>query len=241
MSFQYAHWPLPLGVYAGWSDRIGGCSTSPFDSMNLGRHVGDEPESVAANRARLNSLLKGHPHIVWLNQTHSATVVEVNEADPGCEQDGSYTCQSGKACCVMTADCLPVFFWHQDGQQVAIAHAGWRGLADGILLETLKKFSHPAQVSCGIGPAISQAHFEVGEDVYAAFSNWKNHQQFFIPRNQPGKYSCDLNGLAAAQLMQAGVQQVYFSELCSYENADRFYSYRRDGQTGRMANLIWIA
>ena len=240
MSFQYADWPLPEGVCAGWSDRLEGVSAEPFNSMNLGRHVGDAAENVEANRARLNALLKGQPNICWLNQTHSTTVVPVAEADPGCGQDGSYSTEPNQACCVMTADCLPVFFWQQDGQKVAIAHAGWRGLADGILAETLKRFDDPSSISCGIGPAISQPYFEVGEDVYNAFAGWVDHQTFFIPRQVPGKYSCDLPGLAVAQLTHLGVRTVHLSGLCSYAQAERFYSYRRDGQTGRMANLIWL-
>lgn len=239
MSFNHADWPLPDGVYAGWSDRAGGVSNAPFDSMNLGRHVGDDDQAVLKNREVLRSELPGTPSIHWLNQTHSTVVVDVNDADPTCGQDGSYTVEAGKACCVMTADCLPVFFWQQDGTRVAIAHAGWRGLADGVLLNTLDNFAESELVSCGIGPAISGSCFEVGQDVFSAFAGWPDRDAFFRSGEKPGKYYCDLSGLAASQLRRAGVREVFFSKLCSYQQADQFFSYRRDGKTGRMANLIW--
>lgn len=239
MSFQPAPWPLPDAVCAGWTTREDGLSEGAFNSFNLALHVGDDDERVMQNRQKLKSELVGQPDIVWLNQTHSAVVVEAAMADKNCGQDGSYSQQVNQACCVMTADCLPVFFWDEKGEQVAIAHAGWRGLADGILAETLATFPEPNLVNIGIGPAISQRCFEVGEDVVEAFSNWPNKDEFFTARSVAGKFDCDLAGLAETQMRQLGVQTVYQSGLCSYERADQLYSYRRDGKTGRMANLIW--
>jgi YfiH family protein len=194
---------------------------------------------VNANRELLQQRLAGEPAICWLNQTHSTVVVDVLDADLTLPQDGCYTQQANLACSVMTADCLPVFIWTPDGQQIAAVHAGWRGLADGILLNALDKFDRTSNVVCGIGPAISKTSFEVGVDVVDAFSEFPDHQSCFEPNGQQGKYWCDLCKLAEVQLHMAGVQTVYQSNLCTFENADRFYSYRRDGVTGRMANLIW--
>ncbi|TXR51524.1 peptidoglycan editing factor PgeF [Reinekea thalattae] len=239
MSFEYANWPLPDNVRAGWSDRIGGVSEGPFHGLNLGRHVADKPEHVALNRQHLAEQLLGRPSIAWLNQTHSTVVTEASQADSSKSQDASYSTDTKHACCVMTADCLPVFFWQHDGNKVAVAHAGWRGLADGILAETMAVFDQPEKVSCGIGPAISQANFQVGEDVIDAFSSWPEYRNFFRAQSQVGKYLADLPGLAKDQLLRLGASSVYLSELCSFDDATRFYSYRRDGVTGRMANLIW--
>lgn len=239
MSFQLAPWPLPDNVRAGWTERDSGVSEGAFEAFNLALHVGDEEHRVIKNRQALTSVLDGQPDITWLNQTHSNVVVETNMADKSCGQDGSYTQRIKQACCVMTADCLPVFFWDDKGEQVAMAHAGWRGLADGILAETLGTFAQPKSVLAGIGPTISKANFEVGEDVIEAFSGWPNKDEFFTARSEIGKYDCDLAGLAEAQLQQLGVQTVYQSGLCTFGLKEQFYSYRRDGRTGRMANLIW--
>jgi len=148
VSFQYALWPMPANVQAGWSTRQSGVSSQPFDSFNVGRHVGDAALIVEQNRQLLRNRLQGYPAISWLNQTHSILVTEASQADSNKSQDASYTQRPKLACCVMTADCLPVFFWDEKGDQVAVAHAGWRGLADGVLLKTLNTFSNPAKVYC---------------------------------------------------------------------------------------------
>ncbi|WP_320821710.1 peptidoglycan editing factor PgeF [Reinekea sp.] len=237
MSFKFAPWPLPANVQAGWTTRQGGVSRAPYGSFNLAHHVGEPASTVAANRGLLRQRLPGAPTVTWLHQTHTNRVVNVTAADPQQGQDGSYCTAIGSACCVMTADCLPVFFWRADGAQVAIAHAGWRGLADKILLATLASFEPGSRIYCGIGPAIGPAAFEVGPDVRAAFNHWPGYERFFQPER--GKYLCDLAGLAADQLLSAGVQRVYRANACTVQNPDLYYSYRRDGQTGRMANLIW--
>lgn len=239
MSFEYADWPLPANVRVGWSTRVSGYSSSPFQNYNVAKHVSDINELVLANRELLRARLIGAPSICWLNQTHSSSVVNVNDVDINLGQDGCFTRQAQVACSVMTADCLPVFMWSVDGQQIAAVHAGWRGLADGILLNALSKFDHPSRVVCGIGPAISKSSFEVGEDVASAFSAFPDAQHHFQATGSVGKYWCDLPKLAEAQLRDAGVRAVYHSDLCTFENTHRFYSYRREGQTGRMANLIW--
>lgn len=229
---------MPAGVRCGWTTRTGGYSQGALASNNMARHVGGD-DAVDANRALLRSRLPGQPRLSWLNQTHSTAVVPAALADPSVGQDGSVTTEPNLTCCVMTADCLPVFLWDASGEQVAAIHAGWRGLAEGILIQALSWFENPNRIYAGIGPAISQQHFEVGNDVRTAFQNWPNADSCFIDGVSPSKYQCDLPGLARAQLINAGVQQVYLSGICTYANEDKFYSYRRDGLTGRMANLIW--
>jgi len=230
---------MPANVQAGWSTRRSGVSSQPFDSFNVGRHVGDAASIVEQNRQLLRNRLQGYPEISWLNQTHSILVTEASQADSNKGQDASHTQRPKLACCVMTADCLPVFFWDAKGEQVAMAHAGWRGLADGILLKTLSTFSNPEKVYCGLGPAIGFSSFEVGEDVKSAFHAWLNIDSYFQPKPIAGKYCCDLPGLASEQLLAQGVQKVYRSNFCTLEQTKMFYSYRREGKTGRMANLIW--
>ena len=238
MSFQYADWPLPANVLCGWSTRQSGYSVGALASNNLARHVGAD-SAVEANRALLAQRLAGSPTIHWLNQTHSTRVVDVRNIDPQVGQDGVTTTQAGQACCVMTADCLPVFLWSLSGQRVAVIHAGWRGLAQGILINALRFFDRESAIYAGIGPAISLSSFEVGQDVREAFASWAGAEQCFQPGVTEQKYQCDLPGLAAHQLRQAGVANVYFSHRCTFQDARHFYSYRRDGLTGRMANLIW--
>lgn len=230
---------MPAGVYAGWSTRQSGYSSGAFGNHNIAKHVADAEPLVVANRQLLRSRLVGQPAITWLNQTHSTKVVPLEQADATKGQDGSYTAMKNVACCVMTADCLPVFMWTKNGKQIAAVHAGWRGLAGGILLNALAKFDHPSQVICGIGPAILQEYFEVGAEVKAAFAQFPDYSECFIATKSAAKFMADLPQLAANQLLVAGVSQVYLSHRCTYSEAKHFYSYRRDGQTGRMANLIW--
>ncbi len=239
MSFKDCRWPLPANIRAGWTTRQGGVSNVPFDSFNVANHVGDIPENVKQNRKFLKSQLVSADSITWLNQTHSIVVCDVADADSETGQDASYTRDVNKVCCVMTADCLPVFFWDDTGDQVAVAHAGWRGLADGILLKTLGSFPNAAEVNCGFGPCIGPDQFEVGEDLLDAFSSFGKTTDFFKPKKQKNKYLADLVGLATYQLQQAGVESFYKSNECTVENPNKYYSYRREGQTGRMANVIW--
>lgn len=239
MSFQACSWPLPANVRAGWTTRQGGVSKAPFDSFNVANHVGDLTENVEKNRNLLKSQLAITDSIAWLNQTHSVVVCDVTDADVNIGQDASYTQDANKVCCVMTADCLPVFFWDNAGSQVAVAHAGWRGLADGILLNTFQRFENSSTVNCGFGPCIGSNQFEVGEDLLDVFSDFGNTAEFFKAKHQKGKYLANLVGLATHQLQQAGVKSFFKSDQCTVENPDQYYSYRREGQTGRMANVIW--
>jgi len=240
MSLITPEWPLPVGVRLGWTDRGGGVSAPPFDTFNLAHHVGDKPGNVTENRARLLVDMTGASDIRWLSQIHSTRAVQAEASDNGTEADAAWTREPGLACSVMTADCLPVFFWQRDGHQVAVAHAGWRGLANGILAETLACFESPESVVCGLGPAIGSTAFEVGADVVEAFRAWPGAGECFVAREQAGKWLADLPGLAKHWLRKAGVGEVFESGECTFGQSERYFSFRRDGRTGRMANVIWL-
>ena len=239
MSFTYAQWPLPANILAGWTTRKSGCSSAPFNAFNIAHHVGEPMPVVSSNRKLLQARLAQQPTIAWLNQTHSSHVVNAECAIAAEPTDASVTSEVNLACCVMTADCLPVYFWTKNGHKIGVAHAGWRGLANGILSKTLARFDHPSQVICGLGPCIGPNHFEVGEEVKEAFSSFPNFESCFVSLPEHGKYNGNLQGLAELHLKSLGVSAVYKSEQCTFELVDEFYSFRREGQTGRMANLIW--
>jgi YfiH family protein len=222
--------------------RAGGVSQGPWASFNLGDHVGDDPSHVAANRVRLRGQLPAEP--VWLRQVHSARVVELGrEPDP--EADAVFTHESGQACAVLTADCLPVLFCDRAGSVVAAAHAGWRGLAGGVLESTVAAMQvAPEGILAWMGAAIGPQAFEVGDDVRVAFID--QHPEAaaaFLPHpaGLPGKWLADIYRLARIRLQRAGVEAVHGGGHCTFNEADRFYSYRRDGVTGRMAALVWLA
>lgn len=238
MAFEWANWPTPAGVFVGWTTRQGGVSSPPFGQFNVARHVGDHPSNITLNRTLLQQKLPGNPVLHWLNQTHSTTVVHSTETDVSQGQDGVWTDQLNQACVVMTADCLPVFLWANNGDFVAAIHAGWRGLAEGIVEQALAKLPVDVSMSAGLGPAIQQAQFEVGPEVQEAFRHVPNFCEYFVP-GRKGKLFCDLAGLATAILRNQGVENVYDCQRCTAAEAETFYSYRRDGQTGRQANLIW--
>ncbi len=234
------NWPAPAWVNACVTTRTGGVSTAPFNSFNLGEHVGDDPLAVQENRLRLQQYLACQP--VWLTQVHSATVVEAKPTIM-LTADASWTAQSHLACTVLTADCLPVLFCDQAGTRIAAAHAGWRGLAGGILEATLQALAlPPKEVLVWLGPAIGPAAFEVGPEVRKAFIQQHSAASVaFCPSYNAGHYWADLYQLARIRLAACGVQQVYGGGLCTYSDSQRFYSYRRDQQTGRQASLIWLA
>lgn len=233
-----ADWPAPGNVVAGCTTRAGGVSTGAFESLNLGAHVGDEPDAVRENRRRLVTAceLPGGP--AWLTQIHGATVA----IDPECgaEADAAVTRQSGLVCTVMIADCLPVLFAAADGSEVAVAHAGWRGLAVGVLENTVSTMSaSPDQVLAWLGPAISQQAFEVGDEVREAFMRADEAAaDSFLPNNT-GRWQADLYGLARQRLVAAGVTKVSGGGFCTYGDSRHFFSYRRDGQCGRMAAFVY--
>lgn len=232
-------WPAPASVRACVTTRAGGASLPPFDSLNLGDHVEDAPLAVAANRQVLVDALGCRP--AWLQQVHSADVVE---ADSRCvpTADASWTATPGTACAVLTADCLPALFCDRAGTRVAAAHAGWRGLAGGVLENTVAALGiEPAELLVWLGPAIGPQSFEVGAEVREAFvAVHTEAQRAFVPSANAGKFMADLYALARIRLAASGVNAVYGGGLDTFSDP-RFFSYRRAARTGRFASLVWIA
>lgn len=243
-------WPAPERVRAFSTVRSGGYSPFPYHGsrsdrggLNVGLHVGDDPEKVRLNRAKLRRYLPSEP--VWLNQVHGSVVVDAARVGGVPDADASYTRQNSVVCAVMTADCLPVLFCTADGKTVAAAHAGWRGLASGVLEKTIEAMrpDENSRVLAWLGPAIGPENFEVGEDVLTVFAE-KNAQTvdaFVEKRDVPGKYLANIYLLATRILAKAGVSDIFGGRFCTVSDKKRFYSYRRDGVTGRMATGIWIA
>ncbi|ROL86997.1 peptidoglycan editing factor PgeF [Pseudomonas chlororaphis] len=231
-------WPAPAGVKACVTTRAGGVSLAPFDSLNLGDHVDDNPEAVAENRRRLTDCFSIKP--AWLKQVHGIDVVE---ADPSvvATADASWSATPGIACSAMTADCLPALFCDRAGTRVAAAHAGWRGLAAGVLEATLDSLKVvPEDVLVWLGPAIGPQAFEVGPEVREAFvRHLPQTEQAFVPSRNPGKLMADIYTLARLRLAACGVTAVYGGGFCTVSDP-RFYSYRRSPRTGRFASLIWL-
>lgn len=232
-------WPAPAQVRACVTTRGGGVSQSPYESYNLGDHVGDDPAAVAENRRRLSDEFGIQP--AWLKQVHGLVVAD---ADPSviAEADASWTTTPGIACTVMTADCLPALFCDRAGTRVAAAHAGWRGLAGGVLEATLDTLAVPAdEVLVWLGPAIGPSAFEVGAEVREAFVTvHPETASAFVAGAQPGKYMADIYALARIRLAARGVTAVYGGGECTVSDA-RFFSYRRNPHSGRFASLVWLA
>ncbi|MBD8162439.1 purine nucleoside phosphorylase YfiH [Erwinia persicina] len=241
MSLIIPGWQVPASVRACSSTRQGGVSQSPWDSLNLGAHVGDDEQHVQTNRQRLLELgdLPSMPQ--WLDQVHGTEVLTLDwKVPPSLRADAAYSRTPGVVCAVMTADCLPVLFCSQDGQEVAAAHAGWRGLCNGVLEETLNAFSAPpSQIFAWLGPAIGADAFEVGQEVREAFiAQNPGDSVAFRPAGE--KFYADLSLLAKHRLQACGVRHVWDDGLCTYTQPEQFFSFRRDGVTGRMASLIWL-
>jgi YfiH family protein len=235
-----ANWPAPEGIVAGCTTREGGVSEGDFASLNLGAHVGDTIEHVAENRRRFTSICDLPAEPLWLDQVHGTNVAVEPESAAPPAADAVLTRQPGRICAVMTADCLPVLLVSVSGQELAAVHAGWRGLCNGILENTLREFQAPAtNILAWLGPAISQRNFEVGDDVRQKFvSHDVQAAEFFTP-NENDRWQADLYGLARQRLMQAGVQRIYGDDSCTYDDSRRFFSYRRDGPCGRMASFVF--
>lgn len=231
------NWPAPSKVKAYTTTRKGGHSQAPYDSLNLGDHVDDDPKAVAANRATLRQLLPAEP--VWLKQVHSTKIVTATSSN--CTADASMTTELNKVCVVLTADCLPVLFCDRAGTTVAAVHAGWRGLAGGILEATLQRFNNaPEDILVWLGPAIGPQAFEVGAEVREAFTDYLPEATQAFKAKGTGHWLADLYLLARQRLAHKSVINVFGGEFCTYTDAEHFYSYRRDKITGRMASLIWL-
>jgi len=241
-------WPAPGNIKALITTREGGISEPPFDRFNLGVHVGDEEYAVHHNRKMLTEHLGSGVQNQWLSQVHGSNVLVLDNGlvDEGTQADSLYTQASGIACGVLTADCLSVFFCDKSGREIAVAHTGWRSLAGGILQKTMEKFeAEPSDILVYLGPAIGPCHFEVGSQVRDAFLDMDIDEILneatilFQESENPGKFMADLYGLARIILETKGVKLVYGEPVCTYCEFDRFFSYRRDGKTGRFASLIW--
>jgi len=253
MQILTPEWPAPAAVHAAFTLRSGGVSASPFDSLNVGAHVGDEAAAVAENRRRVRTRLALPEEPAWLEQVHGVEVVDLDAAAPAVgvtrpapaavalpAADAVVSRRAGRVCVVQVADCLPVLLAARDGCAVAAAHAGWRGLAAGVLEATVKRLAvEPRDLLAWLGPAIGAAHFEVGAEVRQAFLAQDAAAADAFAVNTRGRWQCDLAGLARRRLDGLGIGAVFGGRWCTYGDASRFFSYRRDGRCGRMAALIW--
>lgn len=234
-----ADWPAPAGVETWQTTRIGGVSAGAYASMNLALHVGDDQEAVAENRARLRSTLAlpSEPH--WLDQIHGCRVLDLDRGESG-QADGAVTSRPGQVLAVMTADCLPVLLASKDGHRIGVAHAGWRGLASGVLEAAIDTFGRqPKDILAWLGPAIGQEAFEVGEEVRAAFVAADPEARSAFSRNARGRWQANLHLLGMQALKRTGVGDIFGAAACTFHDAQRFFSHRREAPCGRMASLIW--
>lgn len=239
-SLIYPEWPAPANVKALQTTRNGGISTAPYDTLNLGLHVGDDPVRVNRNRQMLEPLMPSEP--VWLEQVHGTVVANADAAACRVQADACIARQRGSVCVIMTADCLPVLLCDEAGTVVAAAHAGWRGLCDGVIEATVREMGvAPQQLMAWLGPTIGPHAFEVGEDVRAAFmAHDAQAAAAFIPLAAEGKYRADIVRLARQRLNALGITRITGGTFCTFHQKDKFFSYRRDGVTGRMGTFIWL-
>lgn len=238
--FFEADWPAPAGVRAGTTLRSGGVSSGPFESLNLGDHVGDDKARVAANRARLSAALSLPAEPIWLSQVHGTRCVEATPSARGAEADASWSASPSTVLAIMTADCLPVVLALADGSRIAALHAGWRGLAAGVIEAAVDALApQPARILAWLGPAISQPAFEVGDEVREAFLASSPSSSAHFEQNDRGRWQADLYGLARQRLSALGVTEVHGGGCCTYRDSAHYFSYRRERPCGRMATLIW--
>ena len=249
LQFLTPDWAAPRSVRAAFTLRRGGVSAAPFDSLNVAAHVGDDSQAVAKNRRRLRDGLRLPQEPAWMEQVHRTEVLDLDLSDLAARAasssvaaDAALTRRAGRVCVVQVADCLPVLFAARDGSAVAAAHAGWRGLAAGVLEATVKSLAvDPGGLLSWIGPGIGPAHFEVGDEVRGAFLAHDNAAAAAFSINTRGRWQCDLPLLARARLAALGIAAVTGGTWCTYADASRFFSFRRDGRCGRMAAVIWLA
>ena len=246
-------WPAPGGVRALSTLRNGGASAAPYASLNLGAHVGDVAAAVAENRRRL-ALAAGLPsEPVWLTQVHGINVADLDAvygvgraADSGqpralAPADAVFTRQPGRVCAILTADCLPILLAADSGELVAAVHAGWRGLAGGVIEATVQAMAvPPASLMAWLGPAIGPLHFEVGAEVREALLAGDSQAETAFSLNARGRFMADLGALARRRLAALGVSRIHGGGECTFAAGDRYFSHRRDGVTGRQATLIWL-
>lgn len=242
LPFIIPDWPAPTKIHAVCTTRVGGISQSPYHSLNLGDHVGDDPIAVTQNRHTLSKALHLPSPPCWITQVHGVRVINTQNWQTGEEADGIYTTIPNAICAVMTADCLPILLCDKKGQYVAAIHAGWRGLADGIIESTIAQAPcDPKEIMAWLGPAIGPKSFEAGDDVRNIFlsQNPADESGFSILGNS--KWLVDMYHIARQRLNAVGVSNIYGEVECTVLNPERFFSFRREGITGRMASLIWIS
>jgi YfiH family protein len=234
-------WPVPPGVRALSSWRGGGVSGGPFASLNLADHVGDDPHAVASNRRTLSTAARVPAEPAWLRQVHGTRVADLDAGAADAPADAAITRRRGRVAAILTADCLPVLLAAEDGEAVAAAHAGWRGLAAGVLEATVRALGvPPARLIAWIGPGIGRKHYEVGPEVRAAFEPLGPGIEPAFRVNGRGRYLADLPLLARVRLEALGIERVGATADCTFSDANRYFSHRRDGHCGRQATLIWI-
>lgn len=236
-----ADWPAPANIKAMTTTRLNGASQGAYASFNVASHVADNTEHVAENRRLLRERLSLPAEPLWLDQVHGNHVYQADQPNTSRQADAVTTQQIDAICAILTADCLPLLLCNQQGTEVAAIHAGWRGLASGVIDKTVECMSSTsAELMVWLGPAIGPRAFEVGPEVQQQFCvQQTDSQQAFKPSGKD-RYFADIYQLARLNLARLGVRQIYGGEYCSYSDSEHFYSYRRDGQTGRMASLIWI-
>lgn len=232
-------WPVPACVRSIVTTRAGGVSTGNYSSLNLGSRSGDDAAAVRANRARLRELLPAEPR--WMRQVHGTQVIDAARAPGEIEADAAVARAPGIVCTVLTADCLPVLIADTAGHAVGIAHAGWRGLACGIIESAIGALgAGPGERIAWLGPAIGPQAYEVGEDVRDAFLARDRTAESAFRAVRPGHWMLDLYAVARQRLAACGVRRVFGGDFCTYVERERFFSYRRDGASGRMASMIWL-
>lgn len=240
-TFISPDWPAPTNVRAFSTTRVGGASRGAYASFNLGDHVGDDPAAVGRNRELLRSALNLPAEPAWLRQAHGTHVIDAAHGATRGEADGAWSTQPGVVCAVLTADCLPVFLCATDGSKVAVLHVGWRGLATGVIEQGVRTLAGaPEQLLAWLGPAIGPRAFEVGPEVRAAFVQYDAAAERAFAPTRDGRYLADLYALARLRLSALGVTRISGGGFCTFTERDRFFSFRRDGNCGRMASLIWL-
>lgn len=249
-NFINANWDAPPNIKTLITTRKGGVSQLPYNTLNLGLHVGDNQMDVLQNRQILTKFLPKEPF--WLNQTHSDKVVCLDDIEPPLlatiDYDASFTTEKNKVCAIMSADCIPILLTNKNASFVAAIHAGWRGVENGIISKTIQQIkyklktteSSPENILAYIAPSICKNHFEVGHDVYKQFITKNTANEIFFTKTNNDKFHCDLAAIAKLQLLDLGICNIFLSSMCTYCNDDLFFSYRRDGITGRIASLIWL-
>jgi YfiH family protein len=245
MAWILPDWPAPPEVRALSTQRRGGVSAAPFQSLNLGAHVGDDAERVAENRRRLRIAARLPAEPAWLSQQHGTHVLDLDglcdAPVAAADADASFTHRPGRVCAILTADCLPVLLASDSAAGVAAVHAGWRGLAAGVIEATVRALALPPEsLLAWLGAAIGPAHFEIGDEVRDALLRADPQAEAAFKRNARGRHTADLAALARSRLERLGVARIYGGDVCTYAAREDYFSYRRDGQTGRQATLIWL-